>query len=79
MKLIIVYDWCVPYEASGTETLPFEYESKEQAFVDFFELVEKKKDLFEFAGKKWFTDDDFDSVKFYDLEEWFEIYKAREE
>ena len=40
MRLILTYDWCVPHEASGTETLPVEYESAEALLCDFDEALE---------------------------------------
>jgi hypothetical protein len=55
MKLILRYNWCIPYEGSGTETIPFEYSSKEDAFVDFFELKEKAEHEFTFAGRRWWA------------------------
>ena len=52
-KLILRYDWCVPYEASGTEVIPFEYESLERAYVDFCDLQEKAEYYFRFLGHEF--------------------------
>jgi hypothetical protein len=76
-KLILRYDWCVPYEASGTEVIPFEYESLERAYVDFCDLQEKAGYFFWFLGHE-FNKSDKD-VKFFTLEEWFERYKFKQQ
>ncbi len=75
-KLVLRYHWCVPYEADGDETIPFEYESKEQAFVDFHELREGSIWEFEFLGEN-FNPSDTANVEFLTLEEWFERYKLK--
>lgn len=77
MKLILRYNWNIPWTASGTEIIPFEYSSKEDAFVDFFELKEKAEHEFTFAGQRWFTNEDLENdVQFFELNEWFQLYKA---
>lgn len=73
-KLVLRYHWYVPYEADGDEIIPFEYESKEQAYVDFMEMVEKAEWNVEFLGKNieaQFAKD----AEFFTLDEWFEKYK----
>ena len=80
MKLILVYNWDIPWEASGTDTLPFEYSSKEQAFVDFFQAKEDTKNQekfdFYFLDRRWNAYEDLESaVKFFELDEWFDNYK----
>lgn len=75
-KLILRYHLYIPYEADGDEIIPFEYESKEQAYVDFMEMVEKTEWEVEFLGR-------FIEVKFakdaqiFTLDEWFEKYKVK--
>lgn len=76
-KLILKYDWRVPYEASGTEVIPFEYESPERAYVDFCDLQEKSEYFFWFLGHE-FNKSDKD-VEFFTLEEWFERYKFKQQ
>jgi hypothetical protein len=75
-KLVLRYYWCIPYEASGEVNHPFEYESKEQAFVDFTELLEKSDYDFEFLGENFDTRD-AKSAEFFTLEEWFERFKIK--
>ena len=83
MKIILQYSWCDPWVAQGTETIPFEYSSKEDAFVDFFSLheVALKEDYkteFFFAGRNWYIYEDLaNSIQFFDLEEWFERNKVK--
>lgn len=75
MKLILKHSWHIPYVASGTQTHPFEYSSKEDAFVDFTELMESADFEFKFLGNTFYAgDDDYD---FYDLDEWFEFHKLK--
>jgi hypothetical protein len=71
-KLVLQYDWCVPHEAFGTETIPFEYESLESAYVDFWTLQENAEYFFSFLGREFEKDVD---AKIFTLEEWFETYK----
>jgi hypothetical protein len=81
MKLILKHHWCVPYEADGDTLIPFEYSSKEQAFVDFFEAKEKalseENYSFEFLDQKWSSYEDLEhDVDFYELNEWFDRFKV---
>lgn len=88
MRLIMRYDWCVPYQASGVGTIPFEYESKEKAIKDFIDAIEEafidEKDDFIFLGKEFSVRDftyengEIFMPGFYSLEEWFEKYKIGE-
>jgi len=75
-KLVLRYHWCDPYVAEGDVIIPFEYESKEQAFVDFMELRENTDWEFRFLGER-FEVDDTEDVEFFTLEEWFEKYKLK--
>lgn len=75
-KIVMRYNWCVPYEASGTETIAFNYVSKEQAYVDFMTKWEKGKS-FEFLGREWCPCKNTTDFGFYDLEEWFDKFKER--
>jgi hypothetical protein len=75
-KLVLRYYWYIPYEAGGEVNHPFEYESKEQAFVDFMELREDAEWDFEFLGQI-FDVNDTEDVQFFTLEEWFERYKLK--
>ena len=75
-KLILRYHWYIPYEAGGDEIIPFEYESKEQAYVDFMEMVEKAEWEVEFLGER--IDVKFaKNAQFFTLDEWFEYYKLK--
>jgi len=77
-KLILRRYWSIPYEADGTDIIPFEYSSKEDAFVDFFSLKEKSDNYFKFAGNEWIVWDNLeDEVSFFDLDEWFDKYKTK--
>jgi hypothetical protein len=72
MKIVMVRDWSEEWVASGTETLPLEYASAEQAIVDFETLAREARTLylahperprtvmFEFAGFRF----DFSKVLF---------------
>ena len=75
-KLVLRYHWVFPYEAEGDVILPFEYESKEQAFVDFMELREDAEWEFEFLRQR-FDVNDTEDVEFFTLDEWFERYKLK--
>jgi hypothetical protein len=75
-KLVLRYHWYIPYEADGDEIIPFEYESKEQAFVDFMELRENTDWEFYFLGKRFEVGATKDA-QFFTLEEWFERYKLK--
>ena len=75
-KLVLRYHWYIPHEADGDVILPFEYESKELAFVDFMELREDAEWEFEFLGQR-FDVNDTEDVHFFTLEEWFEKYKLK--
>lgn len=53
MRLVFIYHWCIPYEAEGTETIPFEYSSIED--FQFFVLekiaeIKSKKDCFGYSS-----------------------------
>jgi len=74
MKLVMRYNWCVPYEADGTEVIPFEYSSKEDAFIDFETIKENSEHGFEFFGH-FFDLENAEETEFFELEEWFERYK----
>ncbi len=79
-RLVLVYNWCVPYEASGTETIPFEYASKEDAYVDFmtaFESTQQRGDYnFKWLDRDWTPESDLpDTVRFFTIDEWFNRYK----
>lgn len=76
MKLILRHSWCEPYVAQGYDTYPFEYSSKEDAFVDFNEIMEAAYYEFEFCGKTFYKNS-MDSYDFYDLDEWFELHKLK--
>lgn len=43
MKLIMIHEWGEEYEEYGTDVLPFEYSSKEDAELDFLVLAEEQK------------------------------------
>ena len=43
MKLIFLYNWCVPYESSGTNTIPFEYSSLEEFQFMILEKIQEHK------------------------------------
>lgn len=75
-KLILKYDWCDPYVASGTVVIPFEYESPEQAYVDFDDLRDKSEFYFEFLGHE-FNKSDTD-IEIFTLEGWFERFKLKQ-
>lgn len=84
MKLVLRFNNCVPYEASWTETYPFEYESIEKAENDFFKLCWeariKGKD-FNFAGLSvefdpsiFITKNEYYGPQIFTIEEWFKHY-----
>jgi hypothetical protein len=77
-KLVLRYHWYTLDEASGDVILPFEYESKEQAFVDFNTLRDQRiaEWDFEFLGQS-FNVSDTEDVHLFTLEEWFERYKLK--
>lgn len=77
-KLIFEHNWCIPYEAQGTEAFAFEYKSKIhfQCFVfDLIDDAKRKRDNVELFG--W-TFEDLSELekevthKVYTLDEWFE-------
>jgi hypothetical protein len=75
-KLILRRYWSIPYEADGVDIIPFEYSSKEDAFVDFFSLKERSEDYFKFVGIEWNSWDKLeDEVSFFNLDEWFDKHK----
>jgi hypothetical protein len=76
-KLILRHDWNIPYEASGTIVIPFEYESLEHAYVHFCDLREKDEYFFCFLGHEFNKSDE--NVEFFTLEEWFERYKFKQQ
>ena len=72
-KLILRHNWCDPYVSSGTEIYPFEYSSKEDAFVDFNQAMEDTEYYeIEFCGRTFRKESDYDDYDFFDLDEWFE-------
>ncbi len=90
MKLVLEHHWSVPYEASGTITMPFEYESKEKFVFDVLEKFKDKEwitysigphhmdeevELFGITMTKW----DIEAIEHhvYTLEEWFERKKEK--
>jgi len=73
-KLILRYFWDDQGAYCGYEHLPFEYSSKEQAFVDFFTLYEKE-DPFCFLGEKFEKGMLCDYPEILTLDEWFESNK----
>jgi hypothetical protein len=72
MRIVMVRDWSEEWAASGTETLPIEYPSVEQAIVDFETLARETRTryfahqetplvrMFDFAGFRF----DFSKVLF---------------
>lgn len=72
-KLILQYCWD-DYSWGGREHIPFEYSSKEQAFVDFFTLYEKE-DPFCFLGEKFEKGMLCYYPEILTLDEWFENNK----
>lgn len=83
MKLVIQYDWFTPFEASGTETIPIEYESEEALLCDLEEAFNQRKGFscFNFNGHEIMISSEkgasFDDQEYeiYKLEDWFEKFK----
>ena len=74
MKLILRHSWRELYVNSGVNTYPFEYSSKEDAFVDFTQANEDTDYRFEFCGREFYKSNN-DDYEFFELEEWFENHK----
>ena len=81
-KLVFEHNWCIPWEADGTEVFAFEYESKIAFQCYVLDLIKKSK----INGESvvlfgWRFDDLLEFEKeiehnVYILEEWFEKKKT---
>lgn len=74
-KLILQYYWD-DGAYSGHEHFPFEYSSKEQAFVDFFTGYESGEP-FHFLGREYQKSMWCNCPEILTLEEWFENNKLK--
>jgi len=78
-RFIFEYHWCIPYEASGINTLPFEYESIIKFQCDILDEIKNAKDGYEpinILGLQVYPDgfDDLEQqleTNVYSLDEWF--------
>lgn len=88
MKLVMTYSTGDGYTYSCDVTIPFEYSSKENAYVDFMlslkDAMDNNKMLFSFANNAFGTSTFIDKVndsmviiepEFYFLNEWFNTFK----
>jgi hypothetical protein len=86
MKLVLIYNVSDGYTFSCVATLPIEYESPEQAIVDFEKAAresrESKKQNFQFAGftfdqtEFFYHRNEFDNPEFLTIDQWFNSHGA---
>jgi hypothetical protein len=80
MKIVMHYNEGDGCTYSCDVNLPFDYDSPEQALVDFEDLFHRSGGLFVFMGQEFFKETFMEAGRvflpsFYTLEEWFETQK----